>query len=63
MKNIFKKIIIENQERIIKIKVVERQIDFELEANYIITGQRRTGKTYLLYRQIQQLIEKGISEK
>lgn len=63
MKNILKKIIIENQERIIKIKVVERQIDFELEANYIITGQRRTGKTYLLYRQIQQLIEKGISEK
>ena len=58
-KNSVKKIIIENQQRIPGLKIFSRTYTFETEANYIITGQRRAGKTYLLYYQIQQLLQKG----
>ncbi len=63
MKNLIKKIIVENQERISKLQVIDRKIVFEPNANYIITGQRRTGKTYLLYYYIQQLLYHGTDLK
>jgi predicted AAA+ superfamily ATPase len=58
-KHIIKKIILENQERIPGLKVIKRQYRFDPEANYIITGQRRSGKTYLLYHLVQQMIRQG----
>jgi len=63
MKNLIKKVIIENQERISKLQVIDRKIALEPNANYIITGQRRTGKTYLLYYYIKQLISIGTDLK
>ena len=63
MKNNIKKIIIEHQEFISKIPVVSRNLNLEFTANYIITGQRRTGKTYLLYQYIQQLLKNGVEQK
>jgi len=58
-KNIIKKIILENQERIPGLQVIDRNYSFEPGTNYIITGQRRVGKTYLMYQVIQRLISEG----
>lgn len=63
MKNLIKKIIVENQERISKLQVIDRKISLEPNANYILTGQRRIGKTYLLYHYIKQLLNKGTELK
>jgi len=63
MKNLIKKVIVENQERISKLQVIDRKIALEPNANYIITGQRRTGKTYLLYYYIKQLLSIGTDLK
>ena len=58
-KDVIKRIIIENQERIPALTVFNRNISFDKNANYILTGQRRAGKTFLLYSQIQKLISDG----
>ncbi|MFW5700547.1 MAG: ATP-binding protein [Cyclobacteriaceae bacterium] len=60
-KQIIKRIIIENQQRIPELKVYERKIVLEKNVNYIITGQRRAGKTFLLYHQIQKMISEGLA--
>jgi predicted AAA+ superfamily ATPase len=57
-----KRIIIEYQERILEFTVFNRNISFDKNANYILTGQRRAGKTFLLYHQIQKLISEGKSK-
>jgi len=50
MKDVFKRIILERQEWIKKIKPLKREITIELKANYAFTGLRRAGKSYLLYQ-------------
>jgi uncharacterized protein len=59
-KELLKKIILENQERIPTIRVFPRDHSLLRETNYIVTGQRRAGKTYLLYQHLQGLIESGV---
>lgn len=54
MKDFFKKIIIERQEWLKKIKLIKRDITIENEANYAFTGLRRAGKSYYLYQIIQE---------
>lgn len=58
-KSIFKKIILEQHARIPGLKVRKRDYVIETNANYIITGQRRAGKTYFLYSIIQQMLRQG----
>ncbi|MCB2219425.1 MAG: ATP-binding protein [Bacteroidetes bacterium] len=58
-KDLLKKIIIENQERIPGLKVFPRGVNISDDTSTIITGPRRAGKTYMLYGTIQQLLEKG----
>lgn len=62
-KALLKSIIVGNQERIPGLEVFDREVFFEPDANYIITGQRRAGKTFLLYKRIQQLIKTGMDTK
>jgi predicted AAA+ superfamily ATPase len=59
MKDVFKQIIIDNQEKDYNY-VLERDIDFPLESNKIIafTGVRRSGKTHVMYYAIKKLKEK-----
>ena len=52
-KKIFQEIIIQNQERLQNLSVIERKYSLERSANYVITGPRRVGKTYLLYQVIK----------
>lgn len=60
-KNVIKQIILSQQELISKIELTPRNYTLEHEANYVLVGLRRAGKTYLLYQHIQQLIAEGIS--
>lgn len=63
MKDVFKKIILERQERMRKINLVKRKISIENEANYAFTGVRRAGKSYFLYQIIQEKLPKGNYEQ
>jgi len=59
MKDVFKQIIIDNQEKSYEY-VLERDVDFPLNSNKIIafTGVRRSGKTHLMYHAIKELKSK-----
>ena len=53
-KSVIKSIILKNQERLQELAVVGREYHLEKNANYVIIGPRRAGKTYLLYQLIQK---------
>ena len=55
-KRIIKAIIAERQQEISKIQLVERPIYFEEQANYVLVGIRRAGKSYQMYQDIQNLV-------
>jgi len=61
MKDIIKKIILENQTRIRNLEIVKRNYSPDPSANYIFTGQRRAGKTFFLYNMMQDSVKKGAS--
>ena len=63
MKEVFKKIIVERQEWLKKIKLIKREITIENEANYAFTGLRRAGKSYYLYQIIQEKFGKENYER
>jgi uncharacterized protein len=54
MKEVFKQIIVERQDWVQKVSLVSRDLKIEKEANYVFTGLRRAGKSYLLYQLIQE---------
>ena len=58
-KRIIKAIIAERQQEIGKIQLVERPIYFEEQANYVLVGIRRAGKSYQMYQDIQNLVKSG----
>jgi uncharacterized protein len=55
-KQVIKKIIIENQEYIRKTDVKNRFIEIDSSANYIFCGIRRSGKSFLLFKMIKEII-------
>jgi len=59
-KNILKVVIADNQTEVPKYKVIPRDFTFEEFGNYVFSGIRRAGKSYLLYQRMQQLITRGI---
>lgn len=56
-KNVIKKIIIENQEFINNVKVKHRPYTFDPIANYVFCGIRRSGKSFMLFHQIKEIIK------
>ncbi len=58
MKEKFSQIIIERQDWIQSIDIVPREIEFETRMNYVFTGLRRAGKSYVLYQIMQQVFKK-----
>lgn len=63
-KNILKKVILENQEFIGTIHPFKRDYRIEKNANYVIVGARRAGKTWYIFSIIKKLItEKGNSNR
>lgn len=57
MKELFKRIIVERQEWLKEISLIRREISIEANANYVFTGLRRAGKSYMLYQIIQDTFQ------
>ncbi len=64
MKTKIKEIILENQNKDFP-SVIHRNIDISLNLNIIVTliGARRSGKTYILYQKINELLKSGIKKE
>ena len=60
-KNAIKQIILWQQEFVGKVKLQGRNISLEENANYVLVGIRRAGKSYMLYQKIQNLVAQGHS--
>ncbi len=58
-KSIVKKIIIEKQEEIPSVDLMYREMPLEPTCNYVFVGLRRSGKSYLMFQHIQNLIKTG----
>ena len=62
-KQVVKDLIAENQEFIENVRVFPRVVNLEQQGNYVFVGLRRAGKTYLMFRQIHDLLREGVSIK
>jgi predicted AAA+ superfamily ATPase len=62
-KSVIKDLIAENQDFVEKVTVLPRNVSLEAQGNYVFVGLRRAGKTYLMYRQIHDLLSEGIPVK
>lgn len=60
-KSVFKQLILEYQQMVTKVELVQRDILLSDDFCYVLVGLRRSGKSYLLYQQIQKLISQGHS--
>lgn len=61
--NILKTIIFDQHEVIKAAQIVSREYTFEQNANYVVVGLRRAGKTTLLYKRVQDLIVSGVEQE
>lgn len=58
-KEILKNVIYDQHELIRNFKIVERNYEFDMRANYVVVGMRRAGKSTLLYKIVQDLVNSG----
>lgn len=58
--DLIKRVIFDQHEVIKEAKMVDRDLILEKNANYVLTGLRRAGKTTLLYKRVQDLIKEGV---
>lgn len=58
-RQIIKEIIIEGQERIPSLSLIHRNILLDDNTNYVFVGIRRAGKSYTIYQNITERIERG----
>ena len=62
-KDLFRQIIIRNQEILEEIVLHPRDINFEEKGNYVLVGVRHAGKSYMLYQRALKLLEEGVPLK
>ena len=60
-KDLIKYLIDYYQRFVAQVQFVERQYTLEPNANYVLVGLRRAGKSYLMYQQIHHLMSEGHS--
>lgn len=60
-RDILKQIIIDQKEMYLDNPLISRDYDLEKNVNYCFVGIRRTGKSYMMYQQIHNLMNDGIS--
>lgn len=58
-KDIIKRLIVEYQQFVSKIALIKREVHISPHLNYVFVGLRRAGKSYLMYQQIQNLLDEG----
>ena len=59
-RDILKQIIIDQKEMYLDNPLISRNYDLEENVNYCFVGIRRTGKSYMMYQQIHNLMNDGI---
>lgn len=60
-RDVLKQIIIDQKEMYLGNPLISRDYDLEKNVNYCFVGIRRTGKSYMMYQQIHNLMNDGIS--
>ena len=55
-----KRIIFDQHQVIKDAVIIDRNIVLEKDINYVLVGLRRAGKTTLLYKRVQELINEGV---
>lgn len=60
---LLKRIIVSNRQLIKDVVVVHREYILDNNMNYVFTGVRQSGKTYLMYQRIQELLRGGVDIK
>ena len=60
-RDVLKQIIIDQKEMYLNNLLISRDYDLEENVNYCFVGIRRTGKSYMMYQQIHDLMNDGIS--
>lgn len=58
--NTIREVLTGNQEEINSIQVSPRDYTFDPKASYVLVGARRSGKSYILYHTIQQLLANDV---
>ncbi len=58
-KQLLKQILLANAQLVEKIEVLPRSYDLDESVNYVFTGVRRAGKSYMMYAIIMQLLQHG----
>jgi len=57
---ILKRVIYDQHQTIRNISIIDRNIELDKNANYVLVGLRRAGKSTLLYKRVQDLIKEGV---
>jgi len=60
---ILQRIISEGQQLIGNINLIERPAFYEQNGNYVFVGLRQTGKSYMLYARMKELLREGVNLK
>ena len=60
-RDILKQVIIDQKEEYLSNPMIRRDVVLEENINYCFVGIRRTGKSYMMYQQIRNLTDSGIS--
>ena len=55
-KDLLKTVLADAREEVAKYRVIPREFQFKEYGNYVFTGIRRAGKSFLLYQQMQELL-------
>ena len=58
-KNILRQCIIDKRDEIETAEIIHRDFDFEENGNYVFVGVRHTGKSYLMYQRVKDLLSEG----
>lgn len=58
--DVLKRVIADQHQVIKNATIVDRDIELEKDANYVLVGLRRAGKSTLLYKRAQDLIKDGV---
>lgn len=56
-----KNIIFDQHDVIRNAEIVDRRYSFEAQGNYVLTGLRRAGKSTIMHKAVQNLVEAGVS--
>ena len=60
-KETIKEILLENRKEVENQEIIQRDIEMEDFANYVLVGVRRAGKSFMLYQQMQKNLSNGIT--